>query len=145
MIRKIVCLDNIPAKVWCNLKEDLIKYGFDLVGNTKEKYIIMRFVNEFKTKNNIVELSTCGFAVPKHNLFYVKYPFVEKGQSQRFKFLLIVLHEIYHVLGLEHCKDKNCIMGVNNRKYCFNNFKENIDFLFCKYCYNKLKELKEGV
>ncbi|MEO3993380.1 MAG: hypothetical protein QN229_03605 [Desulfurococcaceae archaeon TW002] len=140
-----------PRKVYVSTLKEIPESFFNLVRHQYDGFSITKWVNSLRTMKDSVVLGVMnvdayvdplnfifGIALPELNAATVYVSRLRINVSQKGFLARVrkeVVHELGHVFGLRHCKNKFCVM-------CFSNSLADVDkknFRMCNAHYTELK------
>lgn len=140
-----------PKKIDLGVLDKIPESFFNLIRHQYDGFLIARWVNSLRTNKDSVILGVMnvdayvdplnfifGIALPELRVATVYVTRLKIGASRK-EFLSRVrkevIHEIGHVFGLRHCRNKSCVMSFSNSLIDV----DKKDFRMCSTHYTELK------
>jgi len=165
-MNKVFVFGNISSIDLTAVNTFLFKFGVKLIvkqGLNKSRKEPYCFVQEgIHFDKNLA--GYYGYSIPEKNLVLACFPPEETVSSTCFNtknqvidrqklFCIILLHELMHIWGLKHCKEKKCLMSKNKCDastdgYCFKCLvlkkADCFEDILCQDCLGKLRAYKSS-
>ncbi len=132
---------EIPIDIFDEIRNQYIAEGIIYIIHKYKKEdsiaIVLADVDAYVSGLNFVfglaipSIRVAGVFLPRLRMHATITTFIERVKKE-------VLHELGHVLGLEHCSSHRCVMNFSNSVFDV----DGKDYRFCRKCFTKL--LKRG-